>query len=95
MTIALGILASDGIVLAADTEVTWGDARKTEGTKIAVAADLGLAIAGAGRYGYMEALFYELQQAVLHTSVKSVPAIGRVMQATLERPRIVSKKWIL
>ena len=56
MTIALGILATDGIVLAADTEMSWGNARKTEGAKIAVVEQAGIAIAGAGDVGLMDAL---------------------------------------
>jgi 20S proteasome alpha/beta subunit len=50
MTIALGVLARDGVVLAADSEVTWGYL-KTSGEKIrsAEGRNGALAIAGSWR----------------------------------------------
>src|SRR5208283_5317188 len=61
MTIALGVLAKDGVVLAADTELTWGYL-KTSGEKIwTTEAETGaLAIAGAGPGGYLEAVSQQL-----------------------------------
>jgi 20S proteasome alpha/beta subunit len=61
MTIALGVLAKDGVVLAADTELTWGYL-KTSGEKIwTTEAKAGaLAIAGAGLGGYLEAVSQQL-----------------------------------
>jgi len=61
MTIAVGVLASDGVVLAADTEYTWGYL-KTSGEKIWTAEANGsaVAVAGAGGSDYVEAVSQEL-----------------------------------
>lgn len=83
MTIALGILASDGIVLAADTEMTWGDYIKTEGAKISVFRDSGLAIAGAGDGDYLEAVAYDLERAYRSLNSNDFARIERTLQATL------------
>ena len=83
MTIALGILASDGIVLAADTELSWGDVRKTEGAKIAIWPNEGLAIAGAGNANYIEALSERVHAAVQRHTTPDVTKIRRDVQAAL------------
>jgi 20S proteasome alpha/beta subunit len=63
MTIALGVLASDGVVLAADTEYTWGYL-KTSGEKIWTAeADGAMAVTGAGASDYLEAISQQLLAA--------------------------------
>jgi 20S proteasome alpha/beta subunit len=85
MTIALGMLASDGIVLAADTEVSWGEHLKTEGTKITHLESEGLAIAGAGDGDYLDAITYELQRAVRALSTDDIARIGRELRSVLER----------
>src|SRR5258708_17727059 len=73
MTIALGILAGEtgSIVMAADTEITAGEA-KTEGGKIYWAMDNPtdmdtglLAVTGAGPVGYIEASYSELKEVFL------------------------------
>jgi hypothetical protein len=68
MTIALGILTPDSILLGADTEITFpGVGMKMEGGKIywtppVVDSTKGiLAVTGAGDVGYIEALYYELK----------------------------------
>ena len=66
MTIAIGILAKDGIVLASDTQETSGYI-KTEGSKILVGVGLpgsdrepwGLAITGAGSAAYLDSFSQE------------------------------------
>src|SRR5256885_9651317 len=83
MTIALGIIASNGIVLAADTEETMGVAgySKTDQTKILgyFSADnqrpLGACfISGAGDAGYIEALSQTLGRVfVNHPSLTERP----------------------
>jgi len=71
MTIALGVLANDGVVLAADTEVTWGYL-KTSGDKIWTAEAHGaMAIGGAGSGAYLEAISEELLDA-FRDSPKSI-----------------------
>lgn len=55
MTIALGVLANNGAILAADTEVTW-NYLKTSGTKITYATENGaIAVTGAGWLTHVEA----------------------------------------
>jgi len=56
MTIALGMIARHGLVIAADTEMSWGVDRKTDGSKIAAFTDAGVAIAGAGNGDFIDAL---------------------------------------
>lgn len=85
MTIALGMLASDGIVLAADTEVSWGEYLKTEGTKVALLENEGLAIAGAGDGDYLDAISHELQRAIRALNTDDVARIGRELRSVLER----------
>lgn len=85
MTIALGVLASNGVVLAADTEMSWGDARKTEGSKIVVIENAGLAIAGAGDGGFIDALSQELQHTIVRSTSDKISDIGRAIQANLVR----------
>lgn len=64
MTIAVGVLARDGVVLAADSEITWGYL-KTSGEKIRSAQGRSgaLAIAGAGAAAYFAAIGDELIDA--------------------------------
>ena len=86
MTIALGILASDGVVIAADTELSWGEGyRKSEGAKIAVVEEAGLAIAGAGDYGLIEALSHELQQTILARRTVGLGGIRQAIKANITR----------
>jgi 20S proteasome alpha/beta subunit len=61
MTIAVGVLAKDGVVLAADTEYTWGYL-KTSGEKLwsGEANGSAIAVAGAGGSDYVEAVSQEL-----------------------------------
>jgi 20S proteasome alpha/beta subunit len=71
MTIALGILASDGVVLAADTQETCGDGTKGFALKIRSAmtqtsihsmVNSAVAITGAGSSAYLDAITYEIVQ---------------------------------
>ena len=68
MTIAIGIKASDGLVVAADSEISSGNYMKGAGGKVATffVHDEGWAesciVAGAGNSGYVEALINELGQ---------------------------------
>jgi len=65
MTIALGILASDGVVLAADTQYSWGQDSKTSGSKMWMRNSPGgaLAITGAGNPIYLESLAQRFERA--------------------------------
>ena len=85
MTIALGILANDGLVLAADTEVSYGDIRKTEGAKVAVIEKAGLAVAGAGYGAYIDALAHELQRLILNRGSESIQQLAPRVQSVLVR----------
>jgi 20S proteasome alpha/beta subunit len=54
MTIAVGMLANGGIVLAADTEQSWG-LLKTGRRKVRSAMhNGGMVVAGSGSQGYIE-----------------------------------------
>src|SRR5262249_1584811 len=79
MTIALGLMATDGIVLAADTEISWTDGRKSEGAKIRFDADTGVAIAGAGDQDYINALTDDLILVM-----RATPGIDDDMRTAIE-----------
>jgi 20S proteasome alpha/beta subunit len=66
MTIAVGILGGGGVVLAADTEYTWGYL-KTSGEKIWTAEGKAgaLAITGAGSGAYLEAVSQRMTSVFL------------------------------
>jgi hypothetical protein len=83
MTIALGILMKETLVLAADTEITAGDA-KTEGGKIYWAADASvsnkntgiLAVTGAGDVAHLETAYCDLKELFLKHRSDSVEELG-------------------
>jgi 20S proteasome alpha/beta subunit len=71
MTIALGILASDGVAIAADSQETYGDMTKGFALKIHSAmtqtsihsmVNSAVAITGAGSSAYLDAITYEILQ---------------------------------
>jgi 20S proteasome alpha/beta subunit len=67
MTIALGLVGTDGVVLAADTEESYGE-MKNETTKILTAFGNGsdaCAISGAGNSAYLTSLGGKLAQVFL------------------------------
>jgi 20S proteasome alpha/beta subunit len=74
MTIAVGLIAKDGLVIGADTEESGGYAgdTKVSGHKILVRAKRGsaMAVTGSGEAGYLDAVAEELETAFL----KSPPA---------------------
>ena len=84
MTIAIGLLASDGLVVAADTQVTIGD-RKTTMGKIGAAVQskdsvLGSCIvAGAGSVTYMNTC----SAAMVSTFLKDADHVGDDLRADL------------
>jgi 20S proteasome alpha/beta subunit len=85
VTIAIGLLCKDGAVLAADSQETvqgyWKRRQvKISGTTLGHAQDLSLAMAGAGRAGYIDAL-------IEHLIGSAVPADGK-WHATLETIRL-------
>jgi 20S proteasome alpha/beta subunit len=84
MTIALGILAADGVVLAADSEYTWGYL-KTSGEKIWTAEAHGaMAIAGAGSADYAEAVSLELLDVFTRTKAGvTVAGLEKRLRSTL------------
>src|SRR5688500_20129682 len=67
MTIAVGIIASDGIVIAADTEESYGSTAKISGNKILLrsSADGDMAISGSGNAYYIDAVAQELEDEFL------------------------------
>jgi 20S proteasome alpha/beta subunit len=60
MTIAVGMLATNGVVLAADTQLTYGSFAKSEGGKVMAVSKRGVSawgVTGAtDRYGYLASL---------------------------------------
>jgi 20S proteasome alpha/beta subunit len=62
MTIAIGILVSDGIVLAADTEQTWGYLKTSRKKLRSIVEDGGMLIAGSGSSHHIESLSQRLER---------------------------------
>jgi hypothetical protein len=73
MTIAIGILAADGIVLAADSEISTNGDVKGIGRKMVAAvqetygeqAPKSIGIAGAGSLGYFESIRFKVAMVIL------------------------------
>jgi 20S proteasome alpha/beta subunit len=78
MTIALGILAADGIVIAADTQETTGGT-KTHGEKVSISATKKgvIAVTGAGAAGYLDAMAQEVQRDFLKSRKTDVEVVIR------------------
>ena len=90
MTIAVGILASDGVVLAADSEVTHGAIAKTAGRKIEINFHWGKQgpmfnlVAGAGTAHYIDAFAQQLRRDVAAHRESAAVDIQQVIEATVE-----------
>ena len=87
MTIALGILATDGIVIAADTQESWGylGGAKISGNKILTRVGDGRACSatGSGSAGYLDSLNQELTDNFL--DVPDTKAVERRLREKLRK----------
>ena len=65
MTIALGLLVKEGVVLAADTQETIPNFMKTDALKIQYYqhSNAGLLVSGAGNGNYIDTLALELNES--------------------------------
>src|ERR1051326_7385632 len=83
MTIALGILASDGIVVASDTQETYSDLRKVRQTKILAVVNepnAGLLVTGAGSGPQIDALSQILCDRFSRETPSSLTALDGALQ---------------
>jgi 20S proteasome alpha/beta subunit len=89
MTIALGIVATDGIVLAADTEDSYGTTAKVAQSKIGFAyhkiAGGTCAVTGAGGGLYIDAVTAELLDAYLGKGEVSRKRLEPILRDVLHR----------
>jgi 20S proteasome alpha/beta subunit len=83
MTIALGILASDCVVLGADTEHTWGYLKTSERKVYTTSKAGGLAIAGDGDSGYLKAIAYILTHEFEKDESLQIAVLEQRFQAML------------
>lgn len=85
MTIAVGILASDGVLVAADTEESYGQVAKAETTKIKEIEGGGrhLVVAGAGMGFHIDAFIQHLEYDVVPNSRKWTAGPRLAIQAAL------------
>ncbi len=89
MTIALGILTPDGVVIAADTQESWGSegAAKTSGQKIITRLDRqhrrACSATGAGWAGYLDAINQALTDRFLAARIPQ--ATERALRAELQK----------
>jgi 20S proteasome alpha/beta subunit len=66
MTIALGILAADGIVIAADQQETSGSTKSVVDKVLSVVAKHGvIAVTGAGAAGHLDAMAQQVTKAFI------------------------------
>ncbi len=87
MTIALGILVGRGIVLAADTEQTYGEHKLTALKTRAVFPNhehSTMAIAGAGDAWYIEAITERLEKVHAEYGAATLPELEVAIRAELE-----------
>jgi hypothetical protein len=91
VTIALGILAKDGLVLAADCQVTSTDFMKLHYGKIAYgrtgqanSLPAMLAVTGSGTVSYVDHLQREFIEAFHHSSHESAEAVRRDADGRIE-----------
>jgi hypothetical protein len=90
MTIALGILASDAVVIAADSEITYGNVMKADGGKLRGAIHIGkdggrlFVLAGAGTGPTIDAFASDLQGVLGDPRLSSGADPRVVMQPILE-----------
>lgn len=83
MTIALGILTTDGVVLAADTEHTWSYL-KTSSSKLSSATGNGsIAITGSGTSGYLEGLSQKLSSIFVGNPSLGIGELEKEFEAEL------------
>lgn len=74
MTIALGLLASDGVVIAADTEISTSGEVKGKDTKLVAATQqiygsqthAAIGVAGAGSWGYFQGARLKVLEIILN-----------------------------
>lgn len=84
MTIAIGLVAADGIVIAADTQETIQGTVKTSATKIVVAPNPSgvIAITGAGTAGHLDALAQDISDRARIATARSME---REIRATFKK----------
>ncbi|MCE5309692.1 MAG: hypothetical protein LLG20_18815 [Acidobacteriales bacterium] len=84
MTIALGVLASNAVVLAADTEQSWSHLKTSE-SKLFTAEDSNgsIAITGAGVSGYLKSLSQKFIAAFKNAPQVSADEMGQILDAEL------------
>jgi 20S proteasome alpha/beta subunit len=84
MTIALGVLGSDSVVLAADTEITWSQMKSSERKVWGVSGSGGLAITGAGDSDYLQAINQRLQDSFTANDTLSVDELENTFSEVME-----------
>jgi 20S proteasome alpha/beta subunit len=84
MTIAIGLLCNEGLVVAADTEEVLGGYIKTSTEKMRVMEREGykLTITGAGESDFIGCFCDELEEALDENEPKDIKAIYKVLRAT-------------
>jgi hypothetical protein len=86
MTIALGILAHDGVVLAADSQITQEAYLKTGRTKIIIGSNFDhpehgvIAISGSGSLGYIDAARAEIVNAFMKNHDSSLAEFEEILK---------------
>jgi len=86
MTIALGILASDGVVLAADTLETYPGSIKTRAPKIIGAVNDGqgaMVVAGAGSAIYVDSLAQQVCDGFSRKTPETIAELGDNLRSAI------------
>jgi 20S proteasome alpha/beta subunit len=85
MTIAAGLRCNDGVVLTADSQYTYGDSLKTQGTKLVrvPAKDAVVVLAGAGAWHLMQSVFEGVRDG-LDVAPARLPEIKEMFEKEIE-----------
>lgn len=86
VTLIIGIICKDGLVMACDTQVTTGQSKRINGTKLREIqlADMPLLVAQAGSYSHTGRYIQILAQLGEFVSPKSAQDVATLMQRAME-----------
>jgi 20S proteasome alpha/beta subunit len=84
MTIAIGLLCNEGLVIGADTEEVLGGYIKTSTEKMRVIEkdNYKLIITGAGESDFIDCFYDELEEALDESEPKDIKAIYKILRTT-------------
>jgi hypothetical protein len=85
VTVCIGIACDDGAVLAADTQVTYGQSHKESKCKIGWFGDVGYSVgmAGSGYYDVLKESFESIESSVKKSNPSTPDEVQKIIQSVL------------